>query len=420
MLTLKTAYTRDASRLGRWKKVDVEHLPIKELPTHYSELILIIDIGSPYNTLRSLKLKNLIEEPIWENASPGITVRDWLVSIKERTLPYDKTLFNYSEKYVRYGQLFHCGYSVEPIGHHASPDSGGSNTTKEDLYITKPNVSGTELGKYGLFSVNGFYHLADYDEKGVYLFDGHRTMLKGNDNQVGVLSFKEVGELKQIPITEDMIHSPAPDVALSEGIYIKVPEQYAMEGWTFIFSIGGYLHVGDGSYALSGERTFRLYHNRFNLLDRYMSDRDEMDLSSLAFTEYPDYKNPSLVPVKELLTDKILKAYLTLPQSFIVAVKTPQLFHELEPIETPFPGRGLLPKDQFFNQPLVGRHGRTNEYHPIIEGDTVVLAGSQNILHRYDYRYRTWMSQSAVDNKRLFSHPFSHVSLFMRLLGTER
>lgn len=420
MLTLNTAYTRDASRLGRWKKADVGHLPVKELPALFNELTLIIDIGAMDGTLRSLKMKNLIEEPVWESASPSITVRDWLLSINEKTLPYDIKLFSYAEKYVRYGHLFHCGYNVEPIGHHASPDSGGSNATKEDLYVTKPGVSGTELGKYGLFSVNGFYHLSDYDDKGVYIFDGHRTIIKGNDNQVGVLSFKDVGEIKQIPITEDMLHPPAPDAPLSEGIYIKVPEQYEMEGWTFIFSIGGYLHVGDGAYSLSGERTFRLYHSRFHLLDRYLSDRDEMDLSSLSFTQYPDYKNPSLVPVKELFTDKVLKAYLTLPQSFIIAVKTPQLFHELEPVETPFPGRAIMAKNQFFNQPLVGRHGRTNEYHPIIEGDLVVLAGSDNILQRYDYRYRTWMTQSAVDNKRLAAHPYMHASLFIRLLGTER
>lgn len=420
MLSLKTAFTRSRTTTGRWKEVDIRNEPVKSLPSKFEELILQIDIDAPNTKLRSLKLTELITTPIWESVRTEISVTDWLSSLNDAALPYEKEVFTFSSYYARYGQLFHNGYKVEPIGRHQSAESGGSNRIKEDLYVTKPGVSGETLGRYGLFTVNGLFHLSDYDKDAVYIQGGNQTITVSKDNQVGVLSFSHVGEVRSIPITNDMIHSQSDNASLWDGLYLTIPEKYETKGWVFIFSIGGILHVADATYCRTGERIFRLYPEHFNLIDLYYLLRERTDVSALGIEQYLSMKNPTLLSSKDTSSDKVIRGLLTLPQSFAIAVKADRLFSAMEPIESPFPGRGLMEQSMFNNQLIVGGQGRVIDYHPIHKDGVTTIAGSTNVVNRYDYYYRPWATQGSVDARREVSVPFEHGQLSIRYIGTEK
>ena len=420
MLTLKTAYTRRNTKAGRWLETDLANEYLRSLPAEHGDVILIINIPNTTETVKSLSLRNLTSTPLWDKVGPTTTVKDWLSNLNETTLPYDATTFTYTSHFVRYNHLFHAGYDVQPIARDGNVLSKSSNASKSDLFISKPGVPGTTLGRYGLYSVNGFFHLADYDKDGVYLFNGNTTVRKANDNQVGVMSFTDVGEVKQFPITDDMISGQADGKPLKDALYITMPKEKDLSGYIVLFVFGGYLHAVDGSYDQVGDRTYRVHIQQVNILERYYASRDILDLSSLNFTAYPNYKNDSILSLDEALSDASIKSYLKLSQSFVVAVKSTHLFSEFEPIENPLPGRALLEREQFNHQPIVGALNRHIEYHPQYEQKYVIFVAQLDVRHNYLSRTYPYRLQGVVDGKRIIEDPWQHASFYMHKLGVER
>ena len=419
MLTLKTAYTRLNKKDARWVQTDITTTPMKQLEALYGEVVVLINIPSLKPVVKSLKLENVRTHQLWVQAASDITFPVWLESIKETTLPYDDTLFSYSVKRVHYANAFHHNYTIRPVDRVNSVDSGGSNANKTDLYITKKGVTGTTLGQYGLFSVNGYYHLADYDQNAVYVYNGNQTIRRCNENDVGVTSFHNIGSLKQFPITDDMLHGMGKDVALKQGVYVTIPKAYLDDSYTYMFVFGGFLHILDSTYDRISPDTFRIHTARLNLAERYFSSREHLDYSSLKLTKYEDYKNESVVGIEEVLSDVSIRAYFKLPQTFVVAIKAKHLFSELTPIETPLPGRGLLPTTLYDKEVVVGRFGRVVEYHARKEDDVTVICGQLNVTEHYTYYGRPWKIQGIIDAKRDPNEPYAHSQLYIRTIGAE-
>lgn len=420
MYTLKNAYARINRKAGRWAEVDIANEPLASIGADYGDVVIVLGITDTKESTRSVHVDNLKSITSWATADASVTLSQWLEQIGEMTLPFDETVFSRTAHHVKYGNLHYNGYTVEPVGRNQSVDAGGSNSSKEDLFVSREGVTGTTLGKYGLYSVNGFYHMHDFDVNGVYLFGGNTTLRRCNDNQVGVMSFEDVGELKVIPITTAMIASQAKDAPLKDGVYLTIPETQAIDGWSFLFIFGGYLQMGDSSISRVGVRTFRAYPQHLNLIERYYTSKDAIDLSSLGFDTYASFKNDSVLSTKDMLSDRAIKAYLTLPQSFIVAVKTPSLFHEMQPVQTPFPGRAIMARDLFNNQPLVGAYGKGIEYRSIDGEKEVLLCGEMNDEFNFSFQYRPWKIQSAIDSKKIVEAPRFYRQFNIRILGTEK
>ena len=419
MLTLKTAYTRLNKKDARWVQTDITTTAMKELEALYGEVVVLINIPSLTPLVKSLHLDQVRTHQLWVQAASDITFPAWLESIKEATLPYDETLFSYSVKRAHYVNAFHYNYTIRPVDRVNSVDSGGSNATKTDLYITKKGVTGDVLGKYGLFSINGYYHLADHDKDAVYVYNGNQTIRRCNENDVGVTSFYHIGELQQFPITDEMIHGMGQGIAMKQGVYVTIPDRYLNDDYTYLFVFGGFLHVLDSTYDRVSPNTFRIHTARLNLAERYFSSREHLDYSSLNLTKYDDYKNESVVGIEEVLSDTSIKAYFKLPQTFVVAIKAKHLFSELTPIETPFPGRGLLPTTLYDKELVVGRFGRVIEYHARKEEDLTVICGQLNITDHYTYYGRPWKIQGIIDAKRDPNEPFSNSQFYIRTIGAE-
>lgn len=419
MLTVKTAYTRSNKKSSRWIETDISSYPMKQLEALFGDVIVVVNIPSLEPLVKQVWVSKLTTLPQWGSAKPDITISDWFASIGETTLPYEPAVANLDKvtKRTQYAHLFHHGYNVRPVDRVTSVDSGGSNATKSDLYITKKGVSGTVLGTYGLYTVNGYFHIADYDQNAVYLHDGNTTVRKCNQNEIGVLSWRSIGKIRQYPISDSMISGLGKGTPLSDGLYVTLTKEQMASGKTFLFVFGGFLHVLDDTYDRVGERTFKIHIGKLNIVERYFSSMNHLDYSTLKLADYKKFKNPSLVSVDEALSDENIRAYMKLSQTFVVAVDAERLYTDVEPLPASLPGRIYLESNQFDRSLVTGTLGRVMDYHPIVEDDQTILACPVNIRENYTFYGRPWLLQGAVDNKRDPNDPFSHVDYYKRTIA---
>jgi hypothetical protein len=415
MYQITRTFRRTNRQQGRWEEYPLADEPVLTLTETHGDVWIFLTypmLQGEERALRFDKVRNLLV-----NTAPTTTVQEWLTSLGNQTLPVEASLPEFKERFVTYASAWHAGYEVIAIGRGASADQNASKFNKEDLRLTKDDVTPEYLRKHAMVSVNGFFHMTEYDHQGVYVREGNRSVRHANENQVGVHSFADIGEINYVPITEAMITSKREDTPLREGCYITLPGTVDLTGKTALLVAGGYLQVMDRTYQRVGDRTWRIHLGRLSLVERYYDSKDWIDLSALNFTEYEN--NPSLISLTEMFKDETIIAYLTLPQSFVVLVNTDNLFQEYLPIEhAGVPGRWL--EYQFNQYPAIGAYGKALEYHPTQEGEITVVNGMESKMHAYDFQTRPWRKKPGLDGSRYPAKPFEHTQAFWRVLGTIR
>lgn len=418
MYKLVEIYARPRRVTGRWERAKVDgDATLLDLPGRWGDVVLIVSFNNGQDE-RSIRFDNLRKMVEFSKVKATTTINDYLGSVGNKTLPFDDVRFTLKPRYAYYKNLTHLGYRVDPIGRHDNPDQAGDKRGS-DLLIHTGYKNGKHIGQYGLFSINGLFHLSDYDASGVYLHDGNRTQRRSNDCQVGVVSFERLGKVKHIPITNEMIKSGGSDVSLEDTMYLKLPDGLPTTGWSYLFIVGGYIvPIGEGIVQID-ERLYRVNIKRLNLMDRYFDTYGKIDYSALNLTKYPDYSNETYTSTNEFFSDDVLRAFFTLPQSFIVAVETPQLFHNVVPIETPYTNAGVTDTVIFDEQPILGVNGCQIEYHPVYREGVVTLYTEHNIGRNYNYLHRPWRKQNVVDNKLDVEVPYYKGQMHLRLMGTD-
>jgi hypothetical protein len=414
MYTLTGARYRKDRRDGRWEVADLSTVPVTTLTTTHGDVWLFItypSVSEP-KALRFDLVANWVS-----SLDAGKTVSEWLTGLGNRTLPFAEINPQFRPHYVRYAQAWHAGYNIEPIGRIGTPDKGGSKFDKEDLVVTREDLTPRQIADYALFSVNGLFHRTEWREDGVRIRGGNLSLRKANDNQIGLHSFRDVGKLQYVSITETMLSRQRPDAPLRKAVYVTLPETVDLNNKTALLVLGGYLQALGKGYTRVGERTYRIELGNLMLMERYFDSRTSLDLSSLGLSQNP--ANPSAVSRAELESDAVLIRYLTLEQSFFVVVDSPSMFQELIPLEgTGLPGRYYA--HEAHNFPVMGAYGRMLEYHTIEEDGLWVVCAMDNLRHKYDFHTRKWRTKAVNDAGRYPAFPFVHAHAFSRLLGVEK
>ena len=418
MYKFVSLYHRPRYVTGRWKLAKTSgDERLLDIPGRYGEVVLVLGVTG--DTIeRSIQFEKLRLMPEYVNAPVSTTLIQFLESLGEMTLDFDKERFTINPVYATYRLLSNTDLKIEPIDRYDSPKNTGG-FSKSDLYVETIKKGEKNLGAYGLFSVNGFYHLSDYDENGIYIHDGNRSVRRANDNQVGVTCFENVGLVKQFPITDSMISSGTLGVSLRESTFVSIPEDIAIDGYSFFIVIGGYIYpISDGIRRVS-TRSFRLSLARLDLITRYYDAKASINMDSLPLTDYEE-KDEGLVSVDEFYSDDVIRALLKLPQSFIVMVKNPHMFFNTEPADTPLPGTVLIPYQQFAHKPLMGVNGRHIEYIPVMRNDMVTCYCEYNFSNDYLYNYRLYRKQGSTDTKKYSFEPFRHQQYHILNIGADR
>lgn len=426
MYILVRSRYRENKRSGRWKETDLANEQIGSLAANYGSIFLYIEYPGPgVPILKALNWANV--ENLLNNYSPTLTVQQWLTDIGNKTLPFEAELPNEKIRTVKYAQAWHCGYNIQARARLGTVNHDTSIFYKEDLILTHPNFEPEFIRDNSLITVNGYFHLTDWTKDGVRIIDGNTTVARCNDNQIGMYSFEQIGKLAFHRITDEMITAQTDTTPLWDAVYLTLPDDVDLENKTVLLVTGGYLNVLSDVYTRCADRTWRLSFGNMMFLNRYLQSSVDLDMSSLGLTVSKD--DPSLFNVQELKHDSVVRAYLTLSQSFFVIVDSPSLFQSFEPVQyLNLPGR--FTNGEGTQYPLTGAYGRMLDYHVIEEPNLhykdvpepeviYVYCATENRRYDFDAHHRNWLRQTSVNNGAYPAHPFNDETAYYRIIGVE-
>lgn len=401
---------REKSIDALWSAPNLANVDINTIYSQYKKVYLILShpalTGTVYLDMEAAR-------PI-VGAYIGVkTVSQWLASLGNASLPTTTQVPQTVPKPALYEDAWRAGYNIQPVDRTRSPDAQLPPADKNDLLLTKGNLDFRQWGRFLLTTVNGYYHRSVGSAEGLYIVDGAKTGRIGNDNQVGLLSFREVGPLRFIPILPDMVYKNSPNQKLANAAFIELPEDF--DDKTILLVIGGHLHALDRSYIKIGAKSLKVDINNFSLPDRILRSWGEIDYSQLGLEQSPN--NPKQIAVEDLYSDDVVRAYLTLSQSFIVVLDTPSVYVRKHPVErTGLPGRFISPTP-FQRFPLFSEYGKCFDYRALPDHGQTLLACDTAKQLQYTFRTAPWLANRSIDQTTYDARPWHHAQGYQLEIG---
>lgn len=355
----------------------VNNTSLEELFENYSTCYLILT----HHALQGEVSLALHEHPeIVRSVLPGVTVDQYLTANGNKTLPTSTEVPSLTSATVRYSEAFNAGFSIKAI-HPTAGDGGYVNELEQtDLRLTKANYDYGDLFIHSLATVNGLLHITDYRSDGFRIKDAGKSINISNKTQIGLISFKNVGRVTSIPITENMISS-RPGKLLSSGVVINLGMDISNKA--VLISIGGYLHYNNHRYKVVGDSSIVIDWTSLPIAHRYAESRNLIDLSSVdAAIDIPNSHEGAL-DLTQMNDEAAIKAYMTLSQSFVILVDAKNLYVDRLPLEhTGLAGRYYCHTTP--NWPMLLDNGRLAEYLAMKEtSDIWVLSVEDNFTYKY-------------------------------------
>lgn len=331
------------------------------------------------------------------------TLGEKLVDNANRTLPTTASVPRVGLRYARFSDAWQAGYKTDLCDMGIVHPAGYPKSSLRDLKITrtKPETDMALVHQYCLPTVNGYIHDSDTDGQALYVIRGGESNNHSQVNMVGLWSFHDVGAIQRVRLTNDMIRS-APDSTLADRVYFDVPG-VQLEGKSYLLVLGGYVVWADGhTFHRNGERQFALdlksipYEARLHESSRYIR-LDNLKLDRLA-------SDPDTFTVESMWSDEAIRSYLTLSQTFLVVINTPNLMVKREAIRT----CGLAGQIISYTPPrhpvMVG-YGKFAEYHTLHQEGQYVLMIEDGWYRHYQFKsvpdHLRHNSFNAIDHRRV-------------------
>lgn len=409
MYTLVSAVGKSFASDGRWEEIEIGTLPFTEIYSTYLKVIAVL--SNPFlPTDVSLNLGDIR----LANGGSSKTFNQFLIDNGANALPTSERLPTLATKFARYADAFHAGYKVQPTHPTASPDADLPPADKPWLYLSRPDTDFTLFGKSCMVSVNGFFHRVETDPTGAWVVDGMKSRMVSGENQIGLVSFRELGTITHIPITENMVFKQN-DTLLRHRAYLDVGQDISNK--TVMLVIGGYLHLFDPkSFFRVGEQTLCINFQNMPLFERFHESQNFIDLSSLPMER--NEENPTMLTVDDFLSDENLTAYLTLSQSFIVLLDNQEIFVDKEYVKnTKNPNMLISYTPPIF--PLVNGIGKVAEYWYVPEVGQYSLRVKDNMWHQRLYNTRNPFQALNIADNRVPEDPVRHSRAFFLKIGTD-
>lgn len=254
-------------------------------------------------------------------ANPNITIASWLSAIGNPVLHSLGKNYAITTTEVHVGPAARYDYTYKLVHPTAALDAPTLETDRTDLLLTKTGSDYLYMATHSLVAVNGYMHITDGSDHGLYVRNARSTRDISNDNQVAIISFADVASLQQIPITADMIFKTDASQSLHSHCVLDIG--VSTQNKSVLLSIGGYLQVLDNTYRVVGDGLIEIDWRHIAVAERLYDSKDHIDLSSLSAIHYRNYENA--IVTSEITSDTFIVNYLTLPQSFVIVVDAPIL-----------------------------------------------------------------------------------------------
>lgn len=382
---------------SQWQNVDLSNILVFDIFTTYAKVYLELthpDIpDAVYVDLDTLRQ---------EFSSFNGTLDDLLIALDNRTLSTVQSLPSTIVKAAKYSDAFRSHYKIDltKIG-VVIPDNYPVDEL-DDLKITRPlyQTDMSLLHTHCLISVNGYYHLTDTDGEKAFVYNGAKTLRKSRTNQLGILSFLDIGELKKVRLLESNIYPQVETASLQERIYFDVNEDLTNKSYVLV--LGGYLvFPSEGVFWQSGEQTFALDIHQLHYPERIQESNLYMDLTALGLS--------TLDPIDpvELFSDAILKKYLTLMETYLVIIDTPNLItNKIFLRHSHLPGMFTAYQDPVL--PLIVNYGKVAEYWKTQEDGHWSVTVMDSFLRQYILSQQPIYQQLSLSDHLLPHVPYQH------------
>lgn len=385
MYTLVTAVLKERNTNLPWSEVDISRLTVSQFQNKFvSGYVVMTNNSLPgehfvdYMTF----LKGNLPQPLVD-----ITFSQWLSLIGNRVLPTIKEPeFLYGEAW--YSDAIKAGWKIRRA-HPVSPSN--DNYTQADLIdglLVKPSVSMDIFGDYILTTQNGLLHFCYPTPQGLKVKDLTKSFYSSNKENVGVMSFTDIGKVTQIPMTIANIIPVDPEDNMMREFHVDCDMD--LTGKTVWISIGGYLHTDVEDVFIANRETGLVGVNlkKVDIARRVAHSSTLIDLSSLGVFE-KDW-SPTLFNLKDLKTRAVMQRYLTLSQSFVIIIDTQNIAIEKEELEyTGVVGVYKCPRRRSYA--IFNQHGLFQYYAPAkIDNDKMAVLIPSDVFSYNDYDTTDW------------------------------
>lgn len=360
MYQLDSAIVKPIESSGRWRTMDIGNVQLRDLFRDFKRVIATLIHPSLQN-----KVSFELGQYLTKLGGNSLTFNQWLIQNGNNTLPTSTDLPVINTRYAKFSDAIRSGYLATPTHPTISPTSPVPIEERTDLLLTRASTDYQLVKKHCLANVNGFYHRTDVSSAGLYIVDGMKSCLKSRRNEVGLLSFLELGELDFITLTDDMVYTHRPEQRLANNCYFDTGVDLSQK--TVMLVLGGYLHLLDKSaFFRISNSAFGFDFSQIPLIERYYESCNVLDLSVLEMESTPH--NPAQISINNLYSDEVIRRYMTMSQSFLVVLDKTDIFVESIAVEdSPFPGTYTSYANPVY--PLTVGCGRHEVYWPRKEYD---------------------------------------------------
>lgn len=360
MYQLVSAIVKPMDGNGRWRGMDIGNVQLSDLFREFKRVVATLSNPVLPNPV-SLDLEPLRNEL----GGSRMTFNVWLENNGNKTLPTSNEQIVINTRFAMFSDAVRSGYKVTPTHPTISPSSPLPVADKTDLLVTRAGADYQQIQRHVLANVNGFYHLTDWSTDGLFVVDGMKSCIHSGRNELGLLSFLNLGQLDFISIKKEMIYRHKESQKLRYNCYVDTGVDLSTK--TVMLVLGGYLHVLDPrSFFRVSASAFGIDFGQIPLLDRYYESYRVLNLDELGLQKTA--ANDEQISVTDLFSDAVLTKYLTMSQSFFVVLDNQDIFLETMAVkQSPFPGCYTSFRQPIY--PLVVGRGRHEVYWPRKEHD---------------------------------------------------
>lgn len=313
------------------------------------------------------------------------TFEYWLSFIGSKTiLNVTEKRPNYVSAIVKARNAIQCDFKIKYVDRRYEPDKPMAIGAQNDLYLSKPYVDKDILQHRMLTTVNGYLHPTVPYHDGVAIVGGGSLVKTIGDINVGVISFAGVGDVTMRAITDDNLFSYKGGIPLSEKCIVSL--NTSLIGKSVIVVIGGYPIVGQDIVSIASDEQGILNINtrRFDILTHVNRQIGKINLEPLGILNKTEFNSLRPMSKNALLSDLITRKYLTLPQSFVVIIDTPDLTIERIPV-VPSGIRDVHVSLTEPNLPIIDSYGRIIEYWVSPENNVYSILTANDYYKTYNY-----------------------------------
>lgn len=340
------------------------------------------------------------------------TLKQLLIDLTDTTLTTVDSIPSTKIKYAKYSDAVRAGYKIQTTIAGLNLPDNFPDDDKHDLSMTRPVFSTNMalLHDYTLISVNGYYHMTDTNDKEAFVLKGADTMRRSNNNHIGIFNFLDIGKLEKIPLDITKIIPATTGATLRDKITFSVDQD--LDNKSYILILGGYLVFPDTNvFWRSGNNSFNLDMNQLPYPQRIFESNHYLDLSSLKLSVIPNNPDHGF-DIDQLYSDDVIKAYMSMSQSFLVLVDIPHISIGTIPVShADLPGMFTSYQDPSY--PLIVTYGKTAEYWKTKEDGFWSVTTQDSFLRNFIADEKPFTDQHIVTDNLLAGKPYFHSRGFL-------